>query len=74
VTLGRDGTFGTDLRLGRSRRGTFDDLVQFVSIQPDAPAFRKVVNLDPLAIRHDKIDFDRNGIVHKEDISQITVR
>jgi hypothetical protein len=34
--------------------GTFYDLVEFPTIQPYTPALRTVVDLDALAVRHDK--------------------
>jgi hypothetical protein len=39
-------------RLGPS--GTFDDLVQFAPVKPDTPAFRAIVNLNAVAVRHHK--------------------
>lgn len=49
-------------RLGERnrRRGAFDELVKFAPVQPDAPAFRAVVDLDPLPVHHLKL-----GVVHR---------
>lgn len=38
-------------------RATLDDFVQLTAIQPDASAFRAIVDLDTLALAHDKVDF-----------------
>ena len=42
------------LRLGA--RAALDDLVKLAAIQPNAPAFRTIVDLDALAFAHDEID------------------
>jgi hypothetical protein len=39
-------------RLGPSR--ALNDLVQFAPVQPDAPAFRAIINLNAMAVRHHK--------------------
>src|SRR5690606_32886890 len=33
-----------------------DDLVEFTAIEPDAPALRAIVDLDPLPVGHDQIN------------------
>src|SRR5215475_4004030 len=42
------------LRLGRL--AALDDLVELATVEPYAPAFRAVVDLDALALAHDEID------------------
>jgi Mg2+/citrate symporter len=44
---------GTLLRRDR-RDGTFDDLVKFAPIEPDAPARGAIINLNTLSLRHDQ--------------------
>ena len=44
---------GTLLRRGR-RDGTFDDLVKFAPVEPDAPALGAIINLDTQSLRHDQ--------------------
>jgi hypothetical protein len=36
-------------------QGTFDDLVKFTTVQPDAAAFGALVNLHTLAFGHDEV-------------------
>ncbi len=38
-------------------RVALDNFVEFTPIEPDAPTFRTVVNLDALALAHDQVDF-----------------
>ena len=55
------------IRLGRGLRRlrpanlfarvALDNFVEFTPIEPDAPTFRTVVNLDALARAHDQVDF-----------------
>src|SRR3954452_16973405 len=43
---------------GRGRRGhgALDDLVELAAVKPDAAAFRTILDLNALAIRHHQID------------------
>lgn len=41
------------------------DIVELASIQPDAPAFRAVVDLDSLPLRHHKIDLSGRTLHHR---------
>ncbi|OOL33909.1 hypothetical protein BOO94_31315 [Pseudomonas sp. FSL W5-0299] len=41
---------------GASVGAALDDLVELASIQPNATAFRTIVDLDALALAHDQID------------------
>src|SRR5215831_18875858 len=46
-------------RRGRGALGrlaALDDLVELAAVEPHAPAFRAVVDLDALALAHDEID------------------
>jgi hypothetical protein len=36
--------------------GPLDDFIEFTAVQPDAPALRAVIDLDPLPFRHDQIN------------------
>src|SRR3546814_13715379 len=48
---GRSGRNGSRYRSG----GPLDELVEFAAVEPHATAFRAVVDLDPLAIRHHQL-------------------
>lgn len=41
---------------GRVVRTSFDDLVKFATVQPDATALGAIVDLDTLPFTHDQID------------------
>jgi hypothetical protein len=41
----------------RHRCGTFDDLVKFAPVQPDAATLGAIVNFDALPFGHDKVGF-----------------
>lgn len=49
---------------GGGRPSPLDDLVQLAPIQPDASAFRAIVDLDPAPVGHDK-GFSIDGAAHR---------
>jgi hypothetical protein len=42
----------------------FEDLVEFPPVQPYPPAFRTIIDFNPLAVRHDEVDSAAYGTFH----------
>jgi hypothetical protein len=43
-----------------------DDFVKFTPVKPDTPAFRAIIDLNPLTIRHDEVNGSTNWAFHGE--------
>lgn len=43
-----------------------DDFVEFTPVKPDTPAFRAIIDLNPLTIRHDEVNVGTDWAFHGE--------